>query len=347
MPWPNLFTVNLIWITATAVFAGFEYLLPEMTRPGVMFAVSVAPGLRADPAGASIIRRYRRTIMLFALAALLMLLAQPIGARSGAGAFLAQYAGFLIATLRARRETKPHAIAAPTARQASPEPHEPPAALAVLAIAPVITVIAAAIWIPSHWDRLRDPFPVHWMLDGEPDAWVARTPFHVYGMLGLLGGIIALLAIVSCGLLFWSRRIARPGRPPATGVGFTWVSIVLLVVGEYLLAAAALMPLGFGSIRSEFAIFVVVAACSIYLAIAGHSGAAIADGARAIHDGTPDEAWKLGIFYFNRHDPAFFVEKRFGLGWSLNFGHRLAWLAIAAALLPMAVGVAFLVSAQS
>jgi uncharacterized membrane protein len=31
--------------------------------------------------------------------------------------------------------------------------------------------------------------------------------------------------------------------------------------------------------------------------------------------------WPGGIFYNNPDDPALFVPKRFGLGWTLNFGH--------------------------
>lgn len=43
--------------------------------------------------------------------------------------------------------------------------------------------------------------------------------------------------------------------------------------------------------------------------------AAILDG-----DGMRDERWKLGMFYFNPRDPSVLVEKRFGIGWTINFG---------------------------
>ena len=32
-----------------------------------------------------------------------------------------------------------------------------------------------------------------------------------------------------------------------------------------------------------------------------------------------DRFWKLGIFYANREDPSVFVQKRFGVGWTVNF----------------------------
>jgi uncharacterized membrane protein len=54
----------------------------------------------------------------------------------------------------------------------------------------------------------------------------------------------------------------------------------------------------------------------------------IAQEAGSGSDGTPDECWKLGQVYYNPNDPALLVEKRFGVGYTLNFGNRAAWLLI-------------------
>ena len=37
-----------------------------------------------------------------------------------------------------------------------------------------------------------------------------------------------------------------------------------------------------------------------------------------------DRYWKLGMIYYNPDDPSFFVEKRYGIGWTINFGHTAA-----------------------
>ncbi len=39
-----------------------------------------------------------------------------------------------------------------------------------------------------------------------------------------------------------------------------------------------------------------------------------------------DRYWYGGIIYNNPDDPALVVEKRYGLGWTLNFGHPQARL---------------------
>ncbi|GGH79442.1 putative membrane protein [Pullulanibacillus pueri] len=38
-----------------------------------------------------------------------------------------------------------------------------------------------------------------------------------------------------------------------------------------------------------------------------------------------DRYWKLGLFYFNRKDPSIWVEKRFGVGWTINFANPIGW----------------------
>ena len=39
-----------------------------------------------------------------------------------------------------------------------------------------------------------------------------------------------------------------------------------------------------------------------------------------------DEHWKLGFIYFNANDPSFTVEKRYGIGWTINFARPLSWV---------------------
>lgn len=39
----------------------------------------------------------------------------------------------------------------------------------------------------------------------------------------------------------------------------------------------------------------------------------------------PQTGWK-GFIYYNPDDPALFVAKRWGIGWTLNFANRWAWV---------------------
>jgi len=60
----------------------------------------------------------------------------------------------------------------------------------------------------------------------------------------------------------------------------------------------------------------------------------------AAGDGTPDECWKFGMLYFNPDDAALWVEKRVGIGYTMNFAHVSAWVIVALLLLlPLTLGL--------
>lgn len=52
-----------------------------------------------------------------------------------------------------------------------------------------------------------------------------------------------------------------------------------------------------------------------------------------VMDRDDDQHWKLGQFYFNKDDPALFIEKRFGIGWTNNWARPMSWVLISCILL--------------
>lgn len=57
-------------------------------------------------------------------------------------------------------------------------------------------------------------------------------------------------------------------------------------------------------------------------------------------DPEEDKNWKLGVFYYNKEDPAVFVEKRFGIGSTINMARWQAWLLIAGLVLFIVLTIA-------
>ena len=41
-----------------------------------------------------------------------------------------------------------------------------------------------------------------------------------------------------------------------------------------------------------------------------------------------DRYWKGGLIYMNRQDPSVFVEKRFGVGWTMNLANPRGYIVI-------------------
>ncbi|SET71024.1 Uncharacterized membrane protein [Oceanobacillus limi] len=88
---------------------------------------------------------------------------------------------------------------------------------------------------------------------------------------------------------------------------------------------------------------------TIWLAITTGQGGSRVTAKSKTGDGTiidrdDDQYWKLGIFYFNKNDPAIFLEKRFGVGWTNNWAHPLSWIIIIGIIL-LAIGIPYLLGA--
>lgn len=64
---------------------------------------------------------------------------------------------------------------------------------------------------------------------------------------------------------------------------------------------------------------------------------------QAVLDTDKDCYWKLGMFYVNKNDPAVFIEKRFGIGWTCNWARPFAWIFIIGIIaVPIGVAIAFI-----
>ncbi|MFD2043388.1 DUF1648 domain-containing protein [Ornithinibacillus salinisoli] len=95
-----------------------------------------------------------------------------------------------------------------------------------------------------------------------------------------------------------------------------------------------------------FSLFVTIGAIVLSFTT-GQGGSRVvskeAFGKENIIDRDDDKYWKLGMFYFNKNDPALFLEKRFGVGWTNNWAHPLSWFIIIGIIL-LAAGIPFLLS---
>lgn len=52
-----------------------------------------------------------------------------------------------------------------------------------------------------------------------------------------------------------------------------------------------------------------------------------------------DDKWILGGLYYNKNDPAWMVEKRTGIGWTVNFANPKSWIAMGALTLFIVINI--------
>jgi uncharacterized membrane protein len=184
---------------------------------------------------------------------------------------------------------------------------------------------------------------------GQADRWGTRSFVDVDGL--------AVLGVIVCGLLLAiAAGVAHgPRLAPSLGIGRQGrrvgrVNLLVLLAVEYFLAATlgwftVTLPFGRpprgGVVLIVLAPLVIVVAAT--LAVRRARTADRGAGAASLGDGTPDACWKWGTVYVNPADPALFVAKRFGIGYTLNFGHPWAWPVLVLLLSPVAVLLLLLV----
>lgn len=338
--------VGTFFVVLVAFIGGLFFWMPRLSRRELFFAVTVPGDFDTSEKGHAILRRYglQVTLVTFLSAALTLWGARMAWTPMALAAPAVEIAGCFWAFLRARAAVFPHAVAPAKVREASLARREIrlpggwPAHLAPFAI-----LAGTGVFLRTQWSRIPERFPVHWTLSGQPNGWSTRTARGVYGPLWLGGVFVAVLVLLSWGILRWTRRVHAGGSAAEAEIAREHRYLLVLLFTEYILAGiiawTALLPLRTLPMRSPtLALPLGVLAILLLILLAlfvvrRPPEPAPAQRAQPVGDRTDDRCWKAGVFYFNPKDPALLVEKRFGIGYTVNFGHWAAWVFLGCLLL--------------
>ncbi len=224
---------------------------------------------------------------------------------------------------------------------------------------PMLITLGLIAYTATQYTIIPDMIPTHWGPNGQPDAFSPKTPFSSVALLLTL----LVLQGMTLGINVFTKRSGLKLNPAkgktsqAQQLLFrkytSWLlfitSVMITILMGYLhlttihqeLAKAAVMlalPLGF--------LLVTLIGTAVYAFKVGQSGSRIdvafedeaVPGITAVDD---DQYWKFGVFYINKNDPSIFVEKRFGVGWTANFGHPMSYVILVVPLV-LILAIAFL-----
>jgi uncharacterized membrane protein len=200
-------------------------------------------------------------------------------------------------------------------------------------------VITFAITV-MNYDRLPNEIPMQYGFDGEVTTWAAKSFGSVFGMplmqLFLLGMFIFLNYTISM-----SRQQIDPSNPDQSikqnvifrrrwSAFMIWTGTAMIIL-FFFIQLSLIYPINMKvlPILSLILTGVVVLAAVILAIMTGQGGSRIRIGegknGELVHR-DEDRFWKMGIFYYNPSDPAVWVEKRFGVGWTINMARPYAWI---------------------
>lgn len=206
---------------------------------------------------------------------------------------------------------------------------------------PFLLTIGFGLFILINYDRLPEQIPINYNLSGEVTNWQEKS----YGRVLILPALQLFLVLI---FLFVNIIIAKSKQQvsaenPEGSLRqnlmfrrrwsiFLYLSLLAMVfmfsfmqVGDYFLQIEAIYLILLPIIISSA---MVIGA--IILALTTGQGGSRLSLSDELDDKVinrdDDRYWKLGQFYFNKEDPSMFIEKRFGIGWTMNFARPLGWV---------------------
>lgn len=299
---------------------------PLLTRPGIFFSATVDPEFPRSHTGRRLLLVYRLQAALWLLVAIAVgVVLVPAHPATLAVAMLLLIAGTcFIYWLKFREVHQHYGRRVPDVRYAEIAPGREVKALSLgFCIPPFVWLAGVAIYLLSRWEQIPENFPIHWGADGQPNGWATRSVQGVFGPL-----LLAVFVSAFCLLLaLLIQRLSR--NTTMRQVTFTIILLLMYPV-SFSFGMVGLLPL------MSFPIWIIPAVTMTFVAVI-IVWSAVKITSRNARDVVPEPAsdayWKAGMFYYNPDDPAIFVSKRVGIGYTMNFANKLSWVVLVGLLL--------------
>lgn len=182
----------------------------------------------------------------------------------------------------------------------------------------ILLLLGAFVVLWTEYDTLPDPFPTHYGISGQADAFGSKTPVRVFvpPAIGLTAWLMTWVNVIGFGFdVAQGRR--KQGVPGL--IWMTALSVLLAILFTVLSVSPVYRDRGLAAgawiIGSVTAAILVVGV-----------GGALRLMSLWRDDETPKDGWHLGMVYYNPDDPRFMVRPRDGLGVTVNFAYRITWL---------------------
>jgi uncharacterized membrane protein len=347
--------VNLFTMVRVCLIGGILFLIPLITRKGLLFGVYVGEEFAEGEAARRLRHRWNRGCLMLVGLSLVVglgisltglpiagnLTATAIVLLGGLGLYLRiYYAARALAPPEAARQAE-----LATAPLELAEPRGATLAKLVFGVC-LFAGIATVVYATVTYEAMPDRVPTHFGASGEADAWSDKSVASVMLVPSLnlvVCPFIALMALLTAraklsvrggsgGRSIEAQKAFRAaianllsGTALFTCALMTLVSVQAIRVG---LSQTRSLGTGLWWITGAMLLFVVASLIRI-LAKYGQGGALLEEGSAEapLTDGLADNThWVWGVFYVNKEDSSILVEKRFGIGYTINFGN---WQAVA------------------
>jgi uncharacterized membrane protein len=207
---------------------------------------------------------------------------------------------------------------------------------------PIVMTIGVIGYTVLQYGSLPEQIPTHWGINGEADAFTKKTPMSAILMPVTLLAILVMMISLHFGkknsgikLSATSVNASRLRQLTLRKYSswFMFIVSLLLTVMFSLFQLNTIHPdllAGATMAITPILFLVLMLAGTIVFAVKVGRSDKIqhTETTENVTDFDEDAHWIGGLIYFNKNDPSILVEKRFGIGWTLNFGNPIGYLIV-------------------
>lgn len=201
--------------------------------------------------------------------------------------------------------------------------------------------IGLTIWLVYIYPQLPGVIPTHWGINGQPDAWSDKSFFSVFSIVFILLFTQVLMYGMAYGAFNSSVQVKAQNAALSLQREHETRKLTAEIMAFFNLITT--LFLGFIDVKSNFGILSadntlsIAYSLPVFLILTFGVVYYYMKRSKAINqqfkeldsaESSPsdDQYWKWGLFYYNKNNPDLFIEKKFGVGWSVNFARPGIWI---------------------
>ncbi len=193
------------------------------------------------------------------------------------------------------------------------------------------------------YDQAPNQIPMNFDFSGHVYHYVEKTPRIIY-MAPTVQFFLAFIFTFAYWMIIKSKQQIDSANPEKSAeqnrkfryrwsafMVFSGVGMQLMFMLMHLSNLGVIRDLRVIAMTPLIFCFLMIAALILVSVTTGQSGNRIhvfqdKNGNKVSITREDDKYWKLGSLYYNPEDPSIFIEKRFGIGWTMNWGRPVSWI---------------------
>lgn len=329
---------------------GVEVIMPKLTRKDIVFSIRVPIEVLDDPRIKNIIDNYRKKLLIATVPIALLISTmvngdtRPVIYIIGVFSVIGLSIFYFLESreqIKSLKEKEQWTFKKRQVTIIETKKDERSNFLTTIAyIIGGLIVLANAIYTKINYSQFPNEIPYHWNIQGIGTKSIVKTPLSVYLLPGMQLFILLIMffAYKSITLSKVQLDVEDPKQSKKRNNVFKkrWTTAVLSIM-FLLLSLFSLYNFDTGgtiNISPESYNFINILFLVLIFLIAGITAFTTGQGGSRLKNETvetvqemnrdDDQFWKFGMIYYNKNDPSIFVEKRFGVGFTINFANPIA-----------------------